>query len=132
MAESKFIRADIGKLESFVSESAEAIREFGAIRDEYDRINRTLLSQWEGSGKNAYKEIADHITEKIGSIKDILDVINDKVLKDVIEQYHSVDKELAEYNRHAGDPEEQGATAGAVSNAASTAVNAVNSAVKSN
>lgn len=112
MAESKFVRADIGKLEIFVSESAEAIREFAAIRDEYDRINRTLLSQWEGSGKNAYKEIADHITEKIGSIKDILDVINDKVLKDVIEQYHSVDKELAEYNRHAGDPEDDSKSSG--------------------
>ena len=132
MAESKFVRADIGKLESFVSESAEAIREFGAIRNEFDRINKTLLSQWEGSGKNAYKEISDHITEKIGSIKDILDVINDKVIKDVIEQYHSIDKELAEYNRHAGDPDEQGAAVSAVSNSTSTAVNTINSAVGSN
>lgn len=130
MAESKFVRADIGKLESFVSESAEAIREFGSIRDEFDRINKTLLSQWEGNGGNAYNEIAAHITEKIGSIKDILDVINDKVIKDVIEQYHSVDKELAEYNRHAGDSDEQSAAAGQVSNAALTAANTINSAFR--
>ena len=103
---SGFVRADIGKLESFVSQSEEAIREFAEIRNEYDRINRTLLSQWEGSGKAAYKEIADHITEKIGNIKDILDIINNNVINDVINEYNKLDKDLGEYNRHAGDEEE--------------------------
>ena len=36
-----FIKADIGKLESFVTQSQEAITEFSAIRDEFDRINFT-------------------------------------------------------------------------------------------
>ena len=35
-----FIRADIGKLEGFLKDSAEAIKEFAAIRTEFDRINR--------------------------------------------------------------------------------------------
>ena len=107
MSDYEFKRADIGKLESFVSESEEAIREFAAIRDEFDRINRTLLSNWQGSGKEAYKNVADHITEKVGGIKEILDTINDKALKDIIEKYHSMAAELGEYNRHAGDPEEE-------------------------
>lgn len=131
MADSGFVRADIGRLESFVSESEEAIREFNAIRDEFDRINKALLSEWEGSGKSAYKEIADHITEKIGSIKDVLDVINDKVLKDVINQYHSVDKELGENNRHAGESKNQGTAATPTANVAAAAVNTVNSTVGS-
>jgi len=38
----EFIRADIAKLESFVSESEEAIREFADIRTEFDRINNTM------------------------------------------------------------------------------------------
>ena len=106
MSDSGFVRADIGKLESFVGQSQEAITEFAAIRQEFDRINQTLLSNWEGSGKTSYKQVADHITEKVGNIKDVLDIINDNVLKDVIDSYHKVDNELGEYNRHAGDPEE--------------------------
>lgn len=105
----EFIKADIGKLESFIMESEEAIQEFSAIRDEFDRINRVLLAEWQGSGKQAYKETADHITEKIGGIKDILDTINDVVVKDLVAQYKALDSELAEYNRTAGEPEEGGA-----------------------
>lgn len=102
----EFVRADIGKLESFVSESEEAIKEFAAIRNEFDRINRTLLANWEGSGRNAYKKVAENITEKIGGIKDVLDTINDTVVKDLIAQYHAIDLDLGEYNRTAGEVEE--------------------------
>lgn len=105
---SEFVRADIGKLENFITESEEAITEFSNIRNEFDRINSTLLANWEGSGESAYKQVSDHITEKVGGIKDILDTINDTVVKDIVEQYKSVDSELGEYNRHAGDPEEEG------------------------
>lgn len=104
---SGFVRADIGKFESFITESEEAITEFSNIRNEFDRINSTLLANWEGSGKSAYKQVADHITEKVGGIKDILDTINDTVVKDVVKHYKSVDSELGEYNRHAGDSEKE-------------------------
>ena len=103
---SEFVRADIGKLESFISESEEAIKEFAAIRNEFDRINRTLISNWEGSGKNSYSRVAEHITEKIGGIQDILNTINDQVVKDLVNQYHEIDKNLGEYNRTAGDKKE--------------------------
>lgn len=107
MSDYAFVKADIGKLESFVSESEEAIREFAEIRNEFDRINRTLLDNWQGSGKASYQNLSDHIAEKVGNIKDVLDIINNNVLNDVIEKYHSIDAELGEYNRHAGDPEEK-------------------------
>jgi uncharacterized protein YukE len=102
---SEFVRADIAKLESFVSESQEAIQEFAAIRTEFDRINDTLLADWDGVGKNAYKKVAKNITEKIGGIKDVLDTINDSVVRDIIEQYNQIDKDLADYNRKAGEPQ---------------------------
>lgn len=104
----EFIRADIAKLESFVSESEEAIREFAAIRTEFDRINNTLLANWDGVGSGAYSKVAKNITEKIGGVKDVLDTINDSVVKDLIEQYKQLDKDLGDYNRKAGEPEEGG------------------------
>ena len=101
-----FVRADIGKLESFVTESEEAINEFSAIRDEFDRINNTLIANWDGSGKAAFKKVAENITEKVRGIHEILTTINDTVVKDLIAQYQAVDSALAEYNRTAGEPEE--------------------------
>lgn len=129
MADVKFVRADIGKLESFVSESEEAIREFGEIKKEFRRINDTLLRQWDGSGKAAYKQVSDHITEKIADIETILTTINDNVLKDIIAEYKKVDKELGAYNRHAGESE-KGAAAGAANAAASVAASAAKSVNK--
>lgn len=102
----EFIKADIGKLESFITDSEEAIKEFAAIRTEFDRINRVLLANWEGSGRTSYNKVAAHITEKIGGIQDILNTINDTIIKDLVYQYNAIDRELGEYNRTAGDPEE--------------------------
>lgn len=96
----EFIIADIGKLERFVTESEEAIKEFASIRNEFDRINNRLLSNWEGSGKDSYEYVAKNITQKIGGIKEVLDVINNTVVKDVIEKYKKVDKDLGDYNRN--------------------------------
>ena len=108
MGNSEFRRADIGKLESFVSQSEEAIQEFSNIIDEFDRINNTLLKNWEGEAKAAYGKMAVHITEKIKGIKEILDTINDKMLKDIIEQYNTLDKDLGEQNRQAGNSNQKG------------------------
>jgi uncharacterized protein YukE len=102
---SKFIKADIGKLESFITESENAITEFAEIKEEFDDINKTLIKNWKGEGKKAYKQVADHITEKIGSIKEVLDTINDTLVKDLVEQYNKIDADLSEYNKTAGDPE---------------------------
>ncbi|MGN0470863.1 MAG: WXG100 family type VII secretion target [Acutalibacteraceae bacterium] len=104
----EFKRADIGKLEKFVSDSQEAIKEFGDIRNDFDSINQTLLGNWEGNGQKEYKKVSDHITEQVGNIKDILDTINNQVLKDVIDKYNAVDKDLAEYNRSGGNPSKEG------------------------
>ncbi len=103
---SEFKRVDIAKLESFVTESAEAITEFSKIREEFNRINNTLMQNWDGMGKSAFSEVAQYITEKVGDIQGILTEINENVLKDLIEQYNAVDRDLAEYNNNAGKAEE--------------------------
>ncbi|MBQ1517063.1 MAG: hypothetical protein IIZ46_02515 [Clostridia bacterium] len=106
MANGEFIRADIGKFESFMSESEDCIREFGEIRDEFERINSTLLQNWDGLGKASYENVVSHVTEKIGGINDVINTINDSVIKDIVEYYNKLDKELGDYNRTAGEPKE--------------------------
>lgn len=93
-----FIEADIEKLEKFVSQSAEAINEFQNIKTTFDQINSRLLTKWKGKGADAYKYETDHILEKIGSFKDVLDTINNDVLKSIIDAYNDLDKQLAEFN----------------------------------
>lgn len=103
---SDFIRADIGKLESFMTESNEAIKEFADIRTEFARINTTLLKNWDGSGKAAYKSVSDSILDKVTGIQEVLTTINDTVVKDLVAQYNQIDQELGDANRKAGEPEE--------------------------
>ena len=79
-----FVKADIGKLESFITDSEDAIKEFGDIKDEFDRINKDLLANWKGSGSSSYKQVSDHILEKVGGIQDVLNTINDCVVKDLV------------------------------------------------
>ncbi len=95
-----FIEADIGKLEQFVSQSEEAVTEFKAIKDKFNDINETLLSSWEGSGAHAYKKETDSILEKIGSLKEVLDTMNNGVIKDIISAYNQLDEQLAEFNKN--------------------------------
>jgi len=95
-----FVEADIGKIEKFEQESQEAITEFQAIKDKFNQINETLLSSWKGSGAKAYKKETDHILEKIGGVKDVLDTINSGVIRDVKDAYNKLDEQLAEFNRN--------------------------------
>ena len=95
-----FVSADIGKIAIFERKSQEAITEFDAIIAKFNEINSTLLSKWEGAGADAYKNETDHILENIGGIRDILDAINNGVVKDIKDNYNKLDADLAEFNRN--------------------------------
>lgn len=105
---SDFKRADVAKIETFVSESKNMIKEFSDIRQEFNNINNDLTNNWEGNGKEAFKYMAENITEKIGGIEESINALNDQVLNNILEHYHNVDKELGEYNRQAGQQTEGG------------------------
>lgn len=100
MADSGFVSADIGKIAKFMSESEEVIKEFDAIKEKFNSINSTLLSQWKGEGAEAYKKETDHILENIGGIKDVLDSINNGAVKSIKDEYTKLDNELAEFNKN--------------------------------
>lgn len=99
MADGGFVSADIGKISKFESDSQEAIKEFDAIKKEFENINSTLLTKWKGMGADAYKQETDRIFEKIGGIKDVLDGINNGVVKDIKDSYLKLDSELNEFNK---------------------------------
>lgn len=95
-----FIEADIGKLENFISGCQDAITEFDAIKQEFNDINSTLLTNWKGAGADAYKKETDHILENLTVLKDVVDDINNGVINDIIENYNKLDEELGEFNKN--------------------------------
>ncbi len=101
-----FVSADTSKIADFETQSAEAIKEFADIKEEFNRINRDLLSAWKGAGANAYQYETDHILEKIGSVEDVLKAINEGAVKNIRENYDKVDEELGEFNRNPNSGEE--------------------------
>lgn len=100
MADGGFVSADIEKLAQFERESAEAIREFNAIKTDFESINSTLLGSWKGKGADAYRNETDHILEKVGGVEDVLKAISEGVLRDIKENYMKLDAELGEFNRN--------------------------------
>jgi len=100
MSGSAFVSADIEKLVRFESRSRNAIDEFSAIKKKFNDINKTLLDNWKGDGKEAYQQVSDHILENIGGIKDILDSINECVVKDTKDAYLNLDEELGDFNKN--------------------------------
>lgn len=100
MADGGFVSADIEKIAKFERDSAAAIKEFDAIKTEFNNINTKLLGKWEGEGADAYKKETDHILENIGGIKDILDGINNSAVKDIKDNYLNLDDELAAFNKN--------------------------------
>lgn len=100
MANADFVLADIEKLVQFEKDSADAIKEFNCIKEDFEKINAALLGKWEGEGAEAYKYETDHILEKIGGIEDVLKTINEGVIKDVKDNYMKLDDELGVFNRN--------------------------------
>lgn len=109
MANGEFKSADTTKIAEFETKSAEVIKEFASIKEDFGKINEELLGAWKGAGADAYKYETDHILEKIGSVEDVLNAINESAVKDIRTSYSEVDKQLGEFNRNpnAGEDGEQ-------------------------
>lgn len=95
-----FVSADIEKMEKFESESKEVIKEYDDIKNKFNDINTTLLNKWKGAGADAYQKETSHILDNIGGIADILDSINNSVVKDIKDNYNKLDEELGEFNKN--------------------------------
>ncbi|MBQ6251438.1 MAG: hypothetical protein IJK57_07150 [Ruminococcus sp.] len=97
---SEFVSADIEKFVEFETQAQEAIEEFQSIKDTFDDINSTLLSKWQGAGKDAYEQESSHIMENVTGIETILNTICDSVIKDVKDAYLQLDEELGAFNQN--------------------------------
>lgn len=100
MAKNNIRCADIGKLEQFESDSKEAIEEFERIKNKFNEINTTLLAKWKGAGADQYRNEVNNILEKIGSVAEVLNSINNDVLKGVKDAYNKLDADLAAFNEN--------------------------------
>ena len=100
MSNAEFKSADTSKIAKFQEESKKACAEFKAIKKEFQRINKESLSGWKGVGADAYKYETDHILEKIGSVDDVLEMINNSAVKDIRDNYSKLDDDLAEFNKN--------------------------------
>lgn len=100
MSNAEFKSADTNKIAKFQEESKKACAEFKAIKKEFQHINKELLSGWKGVGADAYKYETDHILEKIGSVDDVLEMINNSAVKDIRDNYSKLDDDLAEFNKN--------------------------------
>lgn len=107
MGTSEFVSADTTKIADFERESKVAIQEFEAIQKEFCRINQTLLNSWKGAGAEAYKYETDHILEKIGSVADVLNAINEGAVKSIRSTYSEFDEEMGEFNKNPKSEEEK-------------------------
>ena len=99
MADGNIRCADITKLEKFESDSKDAIAEFKRIKDEFKNINDTLLGKWKGAGADQYKNEVDNILEKIGSVEEVLNAINESV-KGIKDTYNQIDEDLKQFNEN--------------------------------
>lgn len=102
---SEFISADITKIADFQKKSPEVIQEFDDIKTEFKRINEELLNAWEGGGANAYKTETDHILENVGSVRDVLNTINESAVTAIRTTYSDFDDEMGAYNGSLGGEE---------------------------
>ncbi len=93
-----FVSADTTKIAEFETQSAEAVKEFNSIKEEFRRINSDLLTLYRGVGADAYKDEADNILEKIQDIAGTLSEISES-MKCIRSTYSELDEQLAEYNR---------------------------------
>ena len=100
MASGGFVSADIEAIAKFMKESEQAIKDFDKIKEDFNKINKTLLAKWKGDGAQAYKYETDHILENIGGIKDVLDGINNSAIKSIRDEYSKLDEELGAFNQN--------------------------------
>ena len=104
MAKGNICCADVGKLDKFETDSKDAIKEFNRIKTEFKNINTTLLGKWKGAGADQYKKEVDNILEKIGSVSEVLEAINESV-KGIRDTYNQVDAELGKFNENPSSEE---------------------------
>ena len=101
-----FKKVDTTKIGEFIDKSPALVEEFENIKKDFNSINETLLGQWKGEGAKEYKQETDHILEKIGDLKAVIDEINNSTIKDIRKQFSDVDNDLGTFNREQAKDEE--------------------------
>ena len=97
MSKTECTTIDTRSFEAVMDLRAELIRDYDKINSEYDRIERTLLENWEGRGSNAFRDDSRKVRTNIGGISDILNIMSD-VLIDCREVIRMSDQQAGAVN----------------------------------
>lgn len=97
---------DMVEFSKFLEDSPKLVEEFENIKKDFNKVNEDLLKVWVGEGADEYKYETDHILEKIGDLKAIIEAINITTINEIRQKFSDADAELAKFNREQASDEE--------------------------
>ena len=102
MSEHEFKLLDTGAFNEFIDNQGSYVKEYEAIKKEYDSIVSDLLAFWKGRGADAFSEDAQAVKSNIVGIGDILQTMCDMLI-DCREVFNECDHAVGQNNRNAAD-----------------------------
>lgn len=98
------VKLDTRSIDAFIDRKEEIVGEYDAISEEYDRIVRELMSNWQGRGADAFQTEASKVREGMSGVYDIIKVMSD-TLTDCRSIFAECDRALGDFNREPGSAE---------------------------
>ena len=95
---------DTKKIQSAISMREGILTKYDKINSEYDRIVKTLLENWKGSGAEAFEKDAKNVKTNLTGVYEILKIMCD-TLTDCVSVFQECDAGLGGYNRNPGNQE---------------------------
>lgn len=114
-----YIVLDTRALDEAIARKDGLISAYNALNEEYDRIVKNLLANWEGRGATAFKKDATTVKTNIVGIYDNLTHLCD-ILIDCKDVFSECDTGLGDYNRNPNSSSGTGGSSGSSSSGSSS------------
>lgn len=101
MENNEYILIDTKAFDSVLAQKESLLREYDAIKEEYQEIIKTLMLQWKGKGAEAFERDANIVKRNMNGQLDALKTMYD-MLEDCREVIRGYDTELGNYNTNGG------------------------------
>ncbi len=100
----KFEYIDTSIIDSVIARKDSLLTEYDGINADYERIVKTLMTNWVGDGAEEFAKDAETVRRNIVGIYDMLKIMCD-TLTDCKEIIAEADKALGDYNINGGEGE---------------------------
>jgi uncharacterized protein YukE len=102
MTMSEYKLLDTGVFNVFIDKQGEFVKEYNAIKEEYDSIVSDLTDIWRGRGADAFRSDANTVKSNIVGIGDMLRTMCDMLI-DCRDVFHECDTAVGNSNREAAE-----------------------------